>query len=208
MIRYLALFLLALAMAGCGPIIDLGNKSSDRIYSVQYPDEISELPSETSTVFVDEFTFSAGLDGESIVVRMPSGEQLEMSGVAWAGHPADMIRDYMVSAVRARGNMRAYGEGSLDIQVGCRLGVRLVDYQLRSPDVQTETDFGQVQIKMEMVLIQLKTGMIISEFTVSENVDVNEVGSDSIIQSFMNATYTVSHRAAIKLKSVSQQCSL
>lgn len=202
MMRLFTVISFFIGMTGCGPLIDLGNTDADRIYTIQYSGQSPALSMTAASIFVDEFQVGAGLDREAVLVKAPDGEQMQISGISWADQPADMLRDYMVAVIRSKAGMRAYGEGALDIHVGCRLSMRLMDYQLNSSDL----DQGTVKIALELLLVQLQTGNVIAEYRVDESLKLASNGNDAVIAAFKKGTDSAALKAAIALRPYAGQC--
>lgn len=204
--RLLGIACLSMALASCGPLIDLGNKSADKIYALTYNGPKTMLSQAAGSVFVDSFMVSAGLDSEMILAQTPEGEQLQISGISWADQPADMLRDYLVTMIRIEGGMRAYGEGSLDLPVGCRLGVHLNDFQLDSPMTGDGNNLGTVRVGLNLTLLQINSGKLLGEYQVSQAIPVADRSNDAILNAFQSGTKAMIKQAAMVLKPHAASC--
>ena len=114
---------LALAPAGCGPLIDLGGSEGPVAHYALTP--LDELPRDFDqrgvVLFVEEPTLPGGLRSSAIAVRSSETRIEYLSGAQWAERPSEMIRRQLIETLEKAGLAQIVGQGSLEIASDYRL---------------------------------------------------------------------------------------
>ncbi|MEM9880665.1 MAG: ABC-type transport auxiliary lipoprotein family protein [Pseudomonadota bacterium] len=125
---------LALAIAGCGPLVDLGGENGP-------PARIFDLGTATGDstrlqlikqviVYVEEPVANAVLDTDRMVIRMDGGEVKYLPGARWSTRPTRMIRLALQQTLGQVDRLTAVGRGALDIPSDYRLKVNLQGFEV------------------------------------------------------------------------------
>lgn len=181
-----------LLVAGCGPLISFGDDGpADQIYSLDYPAAGDHSGAET-VVYVAEPLMSGGLSGTQVSVLLDNNQRTSLMGVRWTANTTDMVRDYLVRGLSARSGALMLGEGALDVKAGCRMGVKVWNYEYVPGDTARD---DRVDVEIELILVRYLDNALLGQptFTASEAIG----GSDGVdvVDGFNRAMAAISREA-------------
>lgn len=190
---------------GCGPLISFGDDGpADQIYSLDYPAAGDHSGADT-VIYVAEPLMGGGLSGTQVSVLLDNNQRTSLMGVRWTANTPDMIRDYLVRGLSAQSGALMLGEGALDVKVGCRLGVKVWDYEYVPGDSASD---DRVDVEIELILVRYLDNALLGQptFTVSESVGGSN-GVD-VVAGFNRAMASISRQAGSWIGEHLEACKL
>jgi len=175
----------ATLVASCGPLISFGDDGpGDKVYSLKYAGDYENSPADAPVIYIDEPHMADALAGQKITVALPGEKRSTLSGARWAAPLSALVRDYVARALSHKAGAHMIGEGGLDIQVSCRLGTKVWSFEF----VPTENASGDhVQIALEMTLVRLADGKLLSHPTFTKTMPVRGSTGDAVASAFSEA---------------------
>jgi len=176
-----------LFLTGCGPLISLGeNGPAPRLYSLRYPVLSTEVAAQGPLVYVSSPEMSGALGGKQVTVALDGNENTALDGVKWSADLADMIRDYVSQSLSVQTRATIFGQEALDVQVGCRLGVKVWNLEF-TPGERWQDD--AVHVSLQFLLVRMADSQLLGQqmFTVTE--DVGDKGHANIMDAFNRAMF-------------------
>lgn len=171
-------------LASCGPLISFGDEGpADEIYTLRYQGGYP-VNATGPVVFIDEPTVADSLKGDKVAVALPGNRRSIIDGVRWSAPLADLLRDYMLRALGASSEVRVVGDGGLDIQSSCRLGMKVweMDY---IPGARAGDD--KVSVVLEFTLVRLKDNQLLGMPTIAKEVGTRGSGTNAVMAAFNEA---------------------
>ncbi|MBV1900405.1 MAG: PqiC family protein [Kordiimonadaceae bacterium] len=183
-VRISAVFL-ALAVAGCGPIISFGGDDpAGEVYALRYSSDYASYDVNAPIIYLSNPQMLDGLDGTSIAVMLPDGQRTLLAGASWSAHISDLIREYVSHSLGAQTGANIISEGGLDIKAGCRLGLKVWSFELATGETAA-TD--AVNIALQFSLVRMKDSVLLSHPTFSQSVGVSGAGIGAVVDGFKAA---------------------
>ena len=208
----LASFPLVLAIAaglflvGCGPIISFGDDGpADDVYSLEYGTVTANTSDMATIIYVEEPLMSDGLGGIEVAVALENRKRTNLQGVRWSANSTDLIRDYFVRAIGSMSGTRLLGQGAIDVQAGCRLGVKVWAFEF-VPGISVGDD--RVDIEVEFILIRYNDNRLIGQPTFSASPQVALSDGENIVDAFHSGMTSVSRDAGNWLAPLASECAL
>ncbi|MFC4348861.1 ABC-type transport auxiliary lipoprotein family protein [Kordiimonas lipolytica] len=171
-------------LASCGPLISFGDEGpADEIYTLRYQ---GSYPASGSgpVVFIDEPAVADSLKGDKVAVALPGNRRSTIDGVRWSAPLADLIRDYVLRSLAASSEARMVGDGGLDIQSSCRLGLKVWEMDF-VPGARAADD--KVSVVLEFTLVRLKDNQLLGMPTIAKQVSTRGSGTDAVMAAFHEA---------------------
>ena len=177
-----ALFALPLLLAGCGPLISLGDDGpAAEVYSLRYQGGFHDSRSAGRVVYVDEPILSDGLGGEQVSVLLDGTRRTTLDGVKWSDPLSELVRDYITRSLGHRSGVHLVGEGGLDIKAACRLGSKVWAFELLPGDRPGK---DAVSVAIELSLVRLSDSTLVSHPTISKTVAVDGGDNAAVMAAF------------------------
>ncbi len=196
----------ALMLAGCGPLISFGDDGpADKVYGLEYNDVRAASGDMAAIVYLEEPLMSDGLGGNQVSVVLDNNKRTSLMGVRWSANSTDLIRDFLVRGVGSTSGIRLLGEGAIDVQAGCRMGVKVWAFEFVPGDRAGD---DRVDIEIEFILIRYNDNRLIGQETIKSSEKVDGSGGDAIVTSFERSMKAVSIEAGSWLAPKSADCSL
>lgn len=168
-----------IGLTGCGPLISFGDNEPETVYTLTYPTK-SAKSGDGPLLLISEPGFSQGLGGRGISVRLDDNERTSIKNLRWSTGVSSLLRDYMVAGFRDLTNARAIGEDGLDVKTKCRLNSYVWEMDYLPGETRAE---DQVELSIELSLINLVDGALISSELFSDMEDVDDT-ADGITTGF------------------------
>jgi len=179
------------ALTACGPLISLGNDGpADEVFSLRYPAAFKNASATGPIIYVDGPQLVEGIDGRGVAVRLAGNKRTVLEGAAWAAHLSDLVRDYVIHALASQTNVNLVSEGGLDIEAGCRLGIKVWAMEF-VPGKSASED--QVQVAMQFSLVRLADSKLLAHPTFSKNEAVISSDGSGVVAAFNAAMESASH---------------
>ncbi len=189
------------AVAACGQMFGLGsNSKAGKLYQLEYDDRATESIGGAG-LFVDEPVMAAGLNSDSIIVELADSEITRLEGVRWAGRVGSLVRAYLVDSLRAEVGLNAYGLGTLDVKVTCRLIIDISSFEL---DATADPDMANIMLRLG--LVRMSNGELVSEESFAKRVSTTGMGSSFVVRAFNEAMADVASDVGRWLKPVMSDC--
>lgn len=180
-------------VAGCGPLISFGDDGpADQIFSLDYP-AAGDHSGSDAVIYVTEPIMGDGLSGTQVSVVLDNNQRTSLMGVRWSANSTDMVRDYLVRGLSARSGSLMLGEGALDVRAGCRLGVKVWNYQY-VPGNSIGDD--RVDVEIEFTLVRYSDGSLLGQPTFAANEPVGGSNGIDVVDGFNNAMTSISREAS------------
>ncbi len=196
----------ALLLAGCGPLISFGDDGpADDVYSLEYGAVNANTGDMATIIYVEEPLMSDGLGGIDVAVALENRKRTNLQGVRWSANSTDLIRDYFVRAIGSMSGTRLLGQGAIDVQAGCRLGVKVWAFEF-VPGTSAGDD--RVDIEVEFILIRYNDNRLIGQPTFSASSQVAVSDGENIIDAFHSGMASVSGDAGKWLAPLASECTL
>ncbi len=193
-------------LAACGPIISFGDDGpADQIFGLEHAAAPSALGDMGTIIYVEEPLMSDGLGGNQISVALADNQRTSLQGVRWSANSTDLIRDYLVRGVANAAGVRLLGEGAIDVQAGCRMGVKVWAFEFVPGDT---ADDDRVDVEIEFVLVRYYDNRLIGQPTFTASPAVSEPGGRGITAAFDTAMGSVSSQAGAWLREYAGECAL
>ncbi len=199
----LGLVAASVALASCGPLVSFGDEGpADEVFTLRY--EGGYPASGTGpVVFMDEPTVADGLNSDKVAVALDGNRRSTIDGVRWSAPPSDLVRDYLVRALADGSDARMVGQGGLDIQATCRLGVKLWEMEF-VPGARASDD--RVSVALELTLVRLKDNQLIGHPTIVKSPGVGGSGTNAVMAAFSDAMAEAGAEAAAWFKTAHKAC--
>lgn len=202
--RWLALAS-GLMLAGCGPLISFGDDGpADQIFSLDYPAARPHLAGDT-IIYVEEPLMSGGLSGTQVSVTLDNNQHTSLMGIRWSANTTDMIRDYLVRGLSSRSGARMLGEGALDVQAGCRMGLKVWAYEYVPGDSSAD---DTIDVEIEFILVRYLDNGLLGQPTFSASEPVAGSDGTDIVAGFDAAMRSISRQAGDWLQNHLEACKL
>jgi len=196
----------ALLLAGCGPLISFGDDGpADDVYSLEYGAVNANTSDMATIIYVEEPLMSDGLGGINVAVALENRKRTNLQGVRWSANSTDLIRDYFVRAIGSVSGTRLLGQGAIDVQAGCRLGVKVWAFEF-VPGTSASDD--RVDIEVEFILIRYNDNRLIGQPTFSASPQVALSDGENIIDAFHTGMASISDDAGKWLAPLAGECAL
>ena len=190
-----------ICVTACGQMLGIGaNTKSEKLYQLEYDDRSTESIGGTG-LFVDEPVMAAGLNSDSIIVELADSEITKLEGVRWAGRVGSLVRAYLVDSLRAETGLNAYGLGTLDVKVSCRLIIDISSFEL---DATADPDAATIMLRLG--LVRMSNGELVGEESFAKRVPTTNMGSRFVVRAFGEAMASVASDAGRWLKPVMSDC--
>ena len=147
----------AALLASCGPLISFGDNEPDIVYSLTYNGDTKGTPTGPK-IFVSEPSFADGLGGRGVRVRLTDYELTTVNNLRWSTDISSLLRDYLVLALRDKGNAQMLGEDTLDVAARCRLNSYVWEMSF-VPGALPDDD--RVTMRIEYSLVDIISGSLI-----------------------------------------------
>lgn len=197
---------LLLILAGCGPLISFGDDGpADKVYGLEYDSAPAATGAMSTIVYVEEPLMSDGLGGNHISVVLDNNERTSLMGVRWSANTTDLIRDFLVRGVAGTSGVRLLGEGAIDVQAGCRLGLKIWSFEFVPGDSIRD---DRVDVEIEFILVRYSDNRLIGQPTFSSSQGVEATSGAAIVAAFHQSMISVSTQAGSWLATQSGECSL
>jgi len=194
----------ALMLGGCGPLISFGdNGPAADVYTLDYKGALAPEQKEGPLLYFDEPHVAEGLAGRNIAVRLGAHKRSTLANARWVTGLTTLVRDYLTRSLSDEAKARAIGEGSLDVKVDCRLGMKVWSFDF-VPGQKGEDD--AVDVTIELTLIRLRDGHFIGQHTFVQTPSVKGPSDDDVMDAFNVAMRTNSRDMAKWLSALKDQC--
>ena len=171
-------------LAGCGPLVDLpGQGEPPNFYRLSAPDTTGAQSAEGAAVVMIETPSVPGdIAGSDIAIRGDGHRIQFLDGARWTDRTPDMLRRYLVTALRNAGPIRGIdGREDIDVQAGYRLRVDVERFHGRLS--------GNPQVEVHMAATLLRNGpvtlMADRAFTVTRS--AGSTSAEALVSAFDNA---------------------
>ncbi|MBO6506387.1 MAG: membrane integrity-associated transporter subunit PqiC [Kordiimonadaceae bacterium] len=192
-------------VAGCGPLISFGDDGpADQIFSLDYP-VAGDHSSAASVIYVAEPLMSGGLSGTQVSVVLDDNQRTSLMGVRWNANTTDMVRDYLVRGLSAQSGALMLGEGALDVKAGCRLGVKVWDYEY-VPGNSISDD--RVDVEIELILVRYIDNALLGQPTFAASEAVSGSDGVDVVDGFNRAMASISRDAGDWIGQNREACQL
>lgn len=199
-------FLVMLFLAGCGPIISFGDDGpADDVYSLEYGGAATNTSDMATIIYVEEPLMSDGLGGIEVAVALANRQRTSLKGVQWSANSTDLIRDYFVRAIGSMSGTRLLGQGAIDVQAGCRLGIKVWAFEF-VPGASASDD--RVDIEAEFILIRYNDNRLIGQPVFSAAQRVGGSDGENIVEAFHQGMSSISREAGQWLAPLASECAL
>ncbi len=196
----------ALMLASCGPLISFGDDGpADDVFSLEYDGANVNTSDMATIIYVEEPLMSDGLGGVDVAVALENRKRTSLQGVRWSSNSTDLIRDYFIRAIGSVSGTRLLGQGAIDVQAGCRLGVKVWAFEF-VPGVSAGDD--RVDIEVEFILIRYNDNRLIGQPTFSASPQVSAANGEDIIDAFHDGMTNISREAGKWLAPLAGECAL
>lgn len=194
-----------LLAAGCGPLISFGDDGpADQVYSLDYP-AAGDHSSADTVIYVAEPLMGGGLSGTQVSVVLDNNQRTSLMGVRWNANTTDMIRDYLVRGLSARSGALMLGEGALDVKAGCRMGVKVWDYEYVPGDSAGD---DRVDVEIELILVRYLDNALLGQPTFSASETVGGSDGVDVVEGFNRAMASISREAGAWIGQNLEACKL
>lgn len=199
-----AALLAATALSGCGPLISFGDDGpGDTVYSLKYSGDFGTNAADAPVIYIDEPHMADGLAGQRITVVLSGDKRSTLSGARWSAPLSALVRDYVARALSDKAGAHMIGEGGLDIHATCRLGTKVWSFEF----VPSDSAAGdKVNIAMEMSLVRLADGKLLSHPTFTKSAPVRGTDGDAVATAFAAAMQGMGDEMGAWLKAQSASC--
>ncbi|WP_374762891.1 ABC-type transport auxiliary lipoprotein family protein [Yunchengibacter salinarum] len=169
-----------LVLTGCGGFSLLPENPAERTFTLEWQGS-SPYPGDGPVIYLEEPVMQGGLGGRVITVEMAGFERSALGGVRWAANLSDLIRGYMVRALRTNSGAQTIGEGSLDVDAACRMTLTVWAFQF-SPGAEVAQD--RVKMAIETSLVRLRDNALIGRATFDSAQPTPGDGEGAIMAAF------------------------
>lgn len=197
---------LLLMLGGCGPLISFGDDGpADEVYSLEFADARTASGDMAAIIYLEEPLMSSGLGGNHVAVALDNNQRTNLKGVRWSANSTDLIRDFLVRSISSSSGVRLLGEGAIDVQAGCRLGVKVWSFEFVPGDSARD---DRVDVEIEFILIRYSDNRLIGQPTFAASPGVASAAADRIVAAFQNAMTSISADAGAWLSPHAAECSI
>ena len=197
---------MALLLVGCGPIISFGDDGpADDVYSLEYSLNNANTNDTATIIYVEEPLMSDGLGGINVAVALENRKRTNLQGVRWSANSTDLIRDYFVRAIGRMSGTRLLGQGAIDVQAGCRLGIKVWAFEF-VPGTNAGDD--RVDLEVEFILVRYNDNRLLGQPTFSASPQVVLSDGENIVDAFHDGMTSISSDAGKWLAPLASQCDL
>jgi len=195
-----------LMLAGCGPLISFGDDGpAGDVFSLEFDGANPNTSDMATIIYVEEPLMTDGLGGVDIAVALDGRKRTSLQGVRWSSNSTDLIRDYFVRAIGGMSGTRLLGQGAIDVQAGCRLGIKVWAFEY-VPGASAGDD--RVEVEVEFILIRYNDNRLIGQPTLSASSQVSAANGEDIIQAFHDGMNRISREAGQWLAPLAGECAV
>lgn len=196
------LLLAAALLVGCGPIINFGDGVPETVYTLHYDRFVTDDP-DGALLLVTEPSFAEGLGGRLVTVRLSDFERTSLKNFRWTAPAGDLMRDYMIAALRDKAGARTVGEGGLDLNAACRLDM-FVQSMAFVPGPTASQD--RIEFQVELLLVSQVTGELVDRAGYDVGRDTNGT-SQAIVAAFNKGLLSLTEAASLMVRKHTASCS-
>lgn len=193
-----------LSLSACGPLISFGDDGpADDVYSLRYDGAYSPPQAGAALIYIEQPLMGDGLGGQTISVVLENERRTRLQGVAWSANSADLIRGYMVRALSAVPNADFVGEGGLDIDASCYLGLKVWEFEF-APGAEKADD--TVNVAIEFSLVRYSDSVLLGRPTYKVVEPVSGTGTEGVVLAFQRAIASIGRSGKSWILDNASQC--
>lgn len=194
------------ALAACGPLISFGDDGpADDVYSLRYDGAYIPPQDGAALIYVEQPLMGDGLGGQTIPVVLENERRTRLQGVAWSANSADLIRSYMVRALSVAPNADFVGEGGLDIEASCYLGLKVWEFEFAPGAVRAD---DSVHVAIEFSLVRYSDSVLLGRPTYKAVESVSGSETEGVVLAFQRAIASIGRSGRTWVEENAAQCAV
>ena len=141
---------LVLLLAGCGPLVKIGESGPAPLRFTLAAEAVDQTPVNLPMLRVEDLETPAELGVNRLAVRVGTQEVRYLGGAIWTDKPARLLRALIAERLRGASSNAIVGPGQMDLAPSWKLSGRLIAFQAQAGSGPAD----RVEIATEMMLLR------------------------------------------------------